>query len=75
VLTQYNNNNNNNNKFAQVIMRATLTISKSFGKYLRNKPGRRKIQGTIENSHIGHCTHTSESTCTNVKVQITPHGK
>jgi len=24
-------------------------------------------QGTTENSHIGHCTHTSEST--NVKVQ------
>ena len=30
-------------------------------------------QGTTENSHIGHGTHTSEST--NVKVQITMHGK
>ena len=26
-----------------------------------------RSQGTTENSHIGHCTHTSEST--NVKVQ------
>ena len=25
------------------------------------------IEGTTENSHIGHCTHTAEST--NVKVQ------
>ena len=28
-------------------------------------------QGTPENSHIGHCTHTSEST--NVKVQQIQH--
>ena len=26
-----------------------------------------RSQGTTENSHIGHCTHTSEST--NVKAQ------
>ena len=74
MLTQYNNNNNNN-KFAQVILGATLTISKSFGKHLSNKHAKRKIQGTIQNSHIGQCTHTSKSTCTNVKVQNTPHGK
>jgi len=29
--------------------------------------GKPRSQGTRENSHIGHCTHTSEST--NVKVQ------
>ena len=29
--------------------------------------GKARNQGTTENSHIGHCTHTSEST--NVKVQ------
>ena len=29
--------------------------------------GKTLSQGTPENSHIGHCTHTSEST--NVKVQ------
>ena len=28
-------------------------------------------QGTTENSHIGHCTHTSEST--NVKAQQIQH--
>jgi hypothetical protein len=33
--------------------------------------GRR--QGTLENSHIGHCTHTSETT--NVKVQDACQGK
>jgi hypothetical protein len=30
-------------------------------------------QGTTENSHIGHCTHTSEST--NVKVLNIEHEK
>jgi len=30
-------------------------------------------QGTTENSHTGHCTHTTEST--NVKVQNVYHGK
>jgi hypothetical protein len=29
--------------------------------------GKTRNQGTTENSHIGHCTHTSEST--NVKVK------
>jgi hypothetical protein len=29
--------------------------------------GKEQSQGTTENSHIGHCTHTSEST--NAEVQ------
>ena len=33
--------------------------------------GKTRSQGTTENSHIGHCTHTSEST--NVKVQQIQH--
>jgi hypothetical protein len=50
-----------------VTIRATETISKLFNKYLSNIPVKEEIKGTTENSHIGHCTHTSEST--NVKVQ------
>ena len=39
-----------------VVIGATGTISESFRKYVSN------IQGNHEeNSHIGHCTHTSES--------------
>jgi hypothetical protein len=48
-----------------VIIGATGTISKSFREYISNIPGYH--EGTTENSHIGHCTHTSESA--NVKVQ------
>ena len=54
-------------KVIPVIIGATGTISKSFRKYASNIPGKREVKGTTENSHIGHCTHTSEST--NVKVQ------
>jgi len=43
-----------------VIIGVTGTILKSF----RMKPS---SEGTTENSHIGHCTHTSESA--NVKVE------
>ena len=53
-------------KVIPVIMGAIGTISKSLRKYVSNIPGKRS-QGTPENSHIGHCTHTSEST--DVKVQ------
>ena len=42
------------------------TTSKSFRKYFSNVPGKHEIKATL-NSHIGHCTHTSE--CTNVEVQ------
>jgi hypothetical protein len=44
-----------------IVIGVTGTISKSFRKYVSN------ILGTTENSHIGHCTHTSESA--NVKEQ------
>jgi len=50
-------------KAIPVIKGTTGTISKSFGKYVINIPGN---QGNTENSHIGHCTRTSEST--NLKV-------
>jgi hypothetical protein len=50
-----------------VIIGATGTISKSFRKYLSNITTKARNQGATENSHIGHCTHTLEST--NVKVQ------
>ena len=50
-----------------VIIGATGTISESFKKYISNIPGKPCSEGTTENSHIGHCTHTSESA--NVKVQ------
>jgi len=51
-------------KVIPVITGATGTISKSFRKYVSNLPGKHEV---TENSHIGHCTHTAEST--NVKVQ------
>ena len=35
--------------------------------------GKVRNQGTTENSHIGHCTHTSASA--NVKVRKTERGK
>jgi hypothetical protein len=52
-------------KVIPVIIGATGTISKSFRKYVSNIPGNH--EGTTENSHIGHCTHTSESA--NVEIQ------
>ena len=54
------NNNNNNNK--------TGTISKTFRKYVSNIPGNHEVKELQKiRSHIGHCTHSSESA--NVKVQ------
>jgi hypothetical protein len=50
-----------------VIIGATGTISKSYRKYISNIAGNHEVKGTTEYSHIGHCTHTSESA--NVKVQ------
>ena len=50
-----------------VIIGATGTISKSFRKHVSIIPGNHISEGTTENSHIGHCTHTSEGA--NVKVQ------
>jgi hypothetical protein len=51
-------------KVIQVIIGATGTISKSFRKYVSNIPGNHEVK---ENSHIGHCPHTSESA--NVEIQ------
>ena len=49
-----------------VIIGATGTISKSFRKYISNIPGNHEVKEP-ENSHIGHCAHTSESA--NLKLQ------
>ena len=54
-------------KVIPVIIGATGAISKSFRKYMSNIPGKHEVKELYENSHIGHCTHTMEST--NVKVQ------
>ena len=40
----------------------TETISKSFRKYMSNIKRKAQNQRTTENSHVGHGTHTSEST-------------
>jgi hypothetical protein len=47
-------------------VQTTRTISKSLGKYLSNIPEKQEIKELAKKNHIGHCTHTSEST--NVKV-------
>jgi len=56
-------------KVIPVITGATGTFSKSFRKYVSNIP--ENHEGTTENSHIGHCTHTSESA--NVDIQWSQH--
>ena len=54
-------------KVIPVIIGATGTISKSFRKYVNSIPGKHEVKELTENSNIGHCTHTAEST--DVKVQ------
>ena len=55
-------------KVIPVIIRANGTISKSFRKYVSNITGKHEVKELKKNnSHVGHCTHTSEST--NVKIQ------
>jgi len=54
-------------KVIPVIIGATGTISKSFRKYMSNIPGKHEVKEMQKNSHIGHCTHTSEST--NIQIQ------
>jgi hypothetical protein len=46
-----------------VIIGATETISESLTQYLSKIPGKHEIKELQQqkNSHIGHCTHTSES--------------
>ena len=46
---------------------------KSFRKCMSNIPGKYEIKELQKNSHIGHCTHTTESG--NVKVQNIFHGR
>ena len=53
-------------KAIPVIIGATGTIPKSFRKYVSNIPGNHEVK-ELQKTHIGHCTHTSEST--NIKVQ------
>jgi hypothetical protein len=38
-----------------------------------NNTGKAQNEETTENSHVGHCTHTSEST--NIKAEKIQHGK
>ena len=54
-------------KVIPVIMGATGTVSKSFRKYVSNIPGKHEVKELQTNSHIGHCTRTSESTNVNVQ--------
>jgi hypothetical protein len=56
VRSNNNNNNNNNNNHLTIIQ-----------KIPDQSTGNPRSQGATEKSHIGHCTHTAEST--NVKVQ------
>jgi hypothetical protein len=58
-------------KVNPVIIGTTGTIAKSFRKYVSNIPRNHEVKGTTENSHIGHCTHTSESA--NVEIQWSQH--
>ena len=54
-------------KVIPVIIGATGTFSELFRNYVSNIPGKHEDKELTENSHIGHCTHTAEST--DVKVQ------
>jgi hypothetical protein len=56
-------------KVTPVIIGATGTFSKSFRKYLSNVPGKHGSQGTKENSHIVHSTHTGNSETNNLKIE------
>jgi len=64
---RYNNNNNNNTSNNRGDWNHLKVIQKIREQHTRKT----RSQGPTENSHIGHCTHTSEST--NVKVQWIPH--
>jgi hypothetical protein len=60
-------------KVTPVIIGATGTISKSFRKYLSQRTGKARYQGTTENSCTGHSTHTAGSA--NVEAQNIQHGR
>jgi hypothetical protein len=46
-------NNNNNNNVIPVIIGATGTISKSFGKYVSNIPGNHEVKELQETAILG----------------------
>jgi hypothetical protein len=52
-------------KVIPVTTQTTGTISTSYRKYLSNIPGKHEIK-VYKNSHISHCTYTSESTTVKV---------
>jgi hypothetical protein len=54
-------------KVISVIIWATGTISESLRQYLRNMPGKHEIKELQKYSHIGHCSHTTESTNVNIQ--------
>jgi len=60
-------------KVIPVITGANGTIRKSLKQDLSNIRGKQEIKELQKNSHIGHCTHSTESA--NVKVQNTFHGR
>jgi len=64
---------NVNAKVIPVIIGATGTISKSLKHYLRHIPAKQEIKELQKNSHIWHCTRTTERD--NVKVQNIFHGR
>jgi hypothetical protein len=53
-------------KVILVTIGATGTISKLIQQIPEQHTKNAQNQGTTENSHIGHCTHTAESTNVNV---------
>ena len=59
-------------KVIPVKMGATGTISKSLRQYLSNITGKHEIKELQKQSHIGYCTHVTEST--NVNEQNIFHG-
>ena len=65
----YNNNSNNNCDISN--NRGNWNHLKIIQKIHEQRNGKAQNQGTTENSHIGHDTHTSEST--DVKVQDIYH--
>ena len=60
-------------KVIQVIIGATGTISKSLRQNLSNITEKHEMKEIQKHSHIGLCTHTTEST--NLKVQNGFHGR
>jgi hypothetical protein len=58
-------------KVILVIIGVTGTNSKSLAQYLSNIPGKHEIKELQKNSHIGHCTHITESANVKYKTYFT----